>query len=34
MSLDPNKLYGIAQSLAEVVKDEYGENSFSSFSKI
>jgi len=34
MSLDPNKLYGIAQSLAEVVKDEYGENGFIGFSKI
>ena len=34
MSLDPNKLYGIAQSLAEVAKDEYGENGFIGFSKI
>ena len=34
MTLDPNKLYGIAQSLAEVAKDEYGENGFIGFSKI
>ena len=34
MSLDPNKLYGIAQSLAEVAKDEYGENGFIGFNKI
>ena len=34
MSLDPNKLYGIAQSLAEVAKDEYGENGFIGFSKV
>jgi len=34
MSLDPNKLYNIALSLAEVAKDEYGENSYISFTKI
>ena len=34
MSLDPNKLYNIALSLAEIAKDEYGERAFISFSKI
>ena len=34
MTLDPNKIYGIAQSLAEVAKDEYGENSYIGFTKI
>jgi len=33
MALEPNKLYGLAQSLAEIVKEEYG-STFKSFSKI
>ena len=34
MALEPNKLYGIAQSLAEIAKDVYGEYNFIGFSKI
>ena len=34
MTLDPNKLYGIAQSLAEVAKDEYGEKTYIGFTKM
>jgi hypothetical protein len=34
MSLNGEQLYGISYSLAELAKDEYGENNFISFSKI
>jgi len=34
MALNPDQLYGISYSLAEIAKDKYGENAFISFSKI
>jgi len=34
MALNPDQLYGISFSLAEIAKDEYGERAFISFSKI
>lgn len=34
MALNDDQLYGISYSLAEIAKDEYGENAFISFSKI